>query len=172
VISTVLVEHPWLSPLALAMLVVLGPPVGWWLATRPRLAWTLATASLLPVAFLTVVPTGRRTIGGCDVAWMLPTPARVELAANEVLFVAPVLLVAVALGRPLLAVFLGSGLSVVIEVFQLLVSGLGRSCSTNDWLCNTIGALIGATLAWASLLLAQRRSDRMTLSLQEGSRWT
>jgi hypothetical protein len=28
-----------------------------------------------------------------------------------------------------------------IEVIQAFVTGLGRSCSTDDWLSNTIGAV-------------------------------
>ena len=102
--------------------------------------------------------TGREIDQGCELAWALPTPGRVEVVANVVLFVAPVLLAGVALRRPLLALVAGSALSASIEVIQALATGLGRSCSANDWLANTIGALIGAALAWVALRPA--RADR------------
>lgn len=154
-ISTILVEHPWLSPTALVVLVVAGPPVGRWLTARPVLARVLTGVALLPVLLLTLVPTDRTVYARCEVAWALPTPGRVELAANVVLLVAPVLLAGVALRRPLLALVAGSGLSAAIEVLQAVVTGLGRSCSTGDWLANTIGALVGAVLAAAALRLAR-----------------
>ena len=50
------------------------------------------------------------------------------------------------------------GLSVSLEALQALVPGLGRSCDTNDWLSNTIGAAVGTGLAAAALAL--NRSDR------------
>jgi hypothetical protein len=40
---------------------------------------------------------------------------------------------------------------------RLLCPTSGRSCDTNDWLCNTIGAVIGALLAWVTLNVARRR---------------
>ncbi|WP_156186412.1 VanZ family protein [Cellulosimicrobium funkei] len=43
---------------------------------------------------------------------------------------------------------------------QALSPALGRSCDTNDWLSNSIGALLGAGLAVVALRLATRR-DRV-----------
>ena len=40
------------------------------------------------------------------------------------------------------------------EAVQALVPAIGRSCSTNDWLSNSIGAAIGAALAALALRLA------------------
>lgn len=156
-ITNVLVAHPWLSPLALALLVVAGPLVGSWLVGRRRLAWTLFGASLLPVLLLTLVPVDRELFERCSVGWVLPTPGRVELMANVLLFVAPVLLAAVALRRPLVALLGGVAASALVEVGQALVPALGRSCDTNDWLSNSIGALVGAGLAVVALRLATRR---------------
>ena len=150
-ISTVLVEHPWMSPLALAVLVVAGPPASRLLTARPRLAWTFAGLALVPVALLTLVPVDRVLFERCSVHWAWPTPARVELMANVVLFVAPVLLAAVAVRRALVAVLAGIALSAAIEVLQALVPAIGRSCDTSDWLCNSIGAVIGGLLAWPAL---------------------
>lgn len=150
-ITTVLVEHPWLSPVALVLLGVLGPLLGRRLASRPRLArWALA-ASLVPVALLTLVPVDRTLFMRCETAWSLPTFGRVELAANVVLFVVPALLAVVVTRRPLVALAALSGLSVVIEAVQALVPALGRSCSTDDWLSDTIGAVIGVALGRLAL---------------------
>ncbi|MDN4162964.1 VanZ family protein [Nocardioides abyssi] len=155
-ITTVLVEHPWLSPTALLVLVVLGPFVGAWLATRPRLAWAATALALVPVAVLTLVPVDRELFSRCEVDWSLPTIGRVELAANVVLFVAPALLAAVASRRPALAVLGASVLSAAVEAMQALVPALGRSCATNDWLSNTIGAVVGGLLGWLALSLVRR----------------
>lgn len=153
-ITTLLVEHPWLSPAALAVLVILGPIVGRLVAHRPGAAWLLAGLATLPVVVLTMLPTDRRAFERCEIAWMLPTPGRVELAANVVLFVAPALFAAVATRRPALVLVAMSALSALIEVVQALAPALGRSCSTNDWLSNTIGAAVGVLLGALALRLA------------------
>ena len=158
-ITTILVEHPWLSPAALTVMLVVGPFLGAWLSGRPRLAWSLAALSLVPVALLTLVPVDRELYSRCEVAWVLPTVGRVELAANVVLFVAPALLVAVATRRAGLTLVAGSALSAAVEAFQALVPALGRSCSTNDWLSNSIGAVIGAGIGLLALRLAREWHD-------------
>lgn len=155
-IATLLVEHPWVSPTALAFLVLLGTLAGQWLVRRPRLAWRLTWASLIPVGLAALVPTDRELSVGCWVQWDAPTPARVELAGNVVLFVAPVLLAGIAMRRPWLAFVGGIVLSAGLEALQAVVPALGRSCDTNDLLSNSIGALIGAALAWVALRRAAR----------------
>lgn len=159
-ITAFVVEHPWLSPTALALLVIFGPFVGRWLTFRPRLAWWLTGISLVPVALLTLVAVDSERSMCCEVAWALPTVGRAELVANVVLFVAPMLLAGVAVRRPVLALIAGSGLSAAIELLQALVPELGRFCSTNDWLSNTIGAGMGSALAWVALRLARRSSPQ------------
>jgi VanZ like family len=161
VITNVLLDHPWLSPTALGILIVLGPFVGAWLAARTWLAWLLAGASTLPVAVLTLVPVRRELFARCTIQWALPTPGRVELFANVVLFVAPVLLAGVATRRPMVVLIAGSGASAALEAVQALVPAIGRSCDTNDWMSNTIGAITGAVLAWTALYLAQARLGLM-----------
>jgi glycopeptide antibiotics resistance protein len=156
-ITNVLLAHRWISPLALTLFVLLGPPLGAWLIKRPRLAELLAVLALVPVGIVTLVPVKRELYWRCEVAWTFPTFDRAELAANVVLFIAPVLLATVALRRPLLALAAGSLLSLAIETFQALVPALGRSCSTNDWMTNTIGSAIGALLGWVALTWAGRR---------------
>lgn len=155
-ISTLLVAHPWFSPVVLAVLVLGGPVAGRWLYWRPRTAWTVFAASLLPIVLLTLVPTSREVLERCAVSWYLPTFGRVELMANVILFVPPVLLAAVASRRPVVALVGGVVGSAAIEAVQALAPGLGRSCDTNDWLTNSIGAVIGAALAWAAIWAARR----------------
>ncbi|MBO9553583.1 VanZ family protein [Cellulomonas sp.] len=158
-ISTLLVLHPWFGPAAFALLVVGGPLLGRWLLGRPlRVSWVLFGLSLVPVVALTLVPVQRELYARCVVQWALPTFGRVELMANVLLFVPPVLLAAVAVRRPLVALAGGVVGSAVVEALQALVPALGRSCDTNDWLSNTVGALLGAGLALVALRLARRAS--------------
>lgn len=157
-ITTTLVAYPWLSPTAFACLVIAGPFVGAWLASRPRLAWALTAVALVPVLGLTLVPVDRQLTERCVAQWSLPTPGRVELMANVVLFIAPVLLGGVATRRPLAVLAVAIGVSAGVELVQALVPAIGRSCDTNDWLSNAIGALVGAGLA----TLALRRAGPST----------
>ena len=108
-----------------------------------------------------MLPTDRRAFDRCEVAWTLPTAGRVEQAANVVLFVAPALFAAVATRRPALAFVAASALTALIETVQGLIPAIGRSCSTNDWLSNTVGAAIGVLLAVVALRSAghQQRDD-------------
>lgn|GEM_PF-1123718 len=160
-ISTLLVAHPWVTPTVLVVLVVAAPFAGPWLLRRPpRLTWVLGVLSLLPVLLLTLVPTDREVFERCAVGWVLPTVGRVELLANFVLFVPPVLLAALATRRPVAAFAGGVVASAAIEAVQALVPALGRSCDTNDWLSNAIGAAIGAALAAVALWRARRTGVR------------
>ena len=158
VITTILVQYPWLSPAALSVTLVVGALAGRWLAARPRLTALLGFASLVPVLVLTLVPVSRDLVGGCVLEWSIPTPGRVELMANVVLFVPVAYLAGITTRRPILALVLGCGLSAGLELLQALVPAIGRSCSTNDWSSNTIGATIGAALAWAVLRWIGRNS--------------
>jgi hypothetical protein len=155
--TDVLLQHPWLSPAALAVIIVIGPIIGRSLVSRPRLSRALTGLALVPVAVLTLLPVDRVVFERCAVQWALPTPGRVELMANVVLFVAPVLLAGVTTRRPVLAMVAGSVLSGGLEALQALVPAIGRSCDTGDWLSNTVGAVIGGALAWVALAPPRRR---------------
>lgn len=155
-ITTFLVEHPWLTTVAFVALVLVGPVLGHWLTGRPRVALALGLVSLLPVAVLTLVPVERDLDVGCAAEWALPTFGAVELMANVVLFVPVALLLTVAVGRPLVVAVAASAGSAGIEVLQAFVPALGRSCSTNDWLSNTLGAVLGATLGAAAVWSRRR----------------
>lgn len=155
-ITTFLVEHRWVTTAGLLVMVGLGPWVGYWLTSRPRLAGAAAVVSLVPVAALTLVPTSRDLKVGCATEWALPSLGAVELMANVVLFIPPALLGGVALRRPAVVLVGASAAAALIEVAQALLPMLGRSCSTNDWLSNTLGALVGAVIALVALWLRTR----------------
>ncbi|KQS54738.1 hypothetical protein ASG36_20010 [Geodermatophilus sp. Leaf369] len=122
-ISTVLVEHPWLEPTAFLVLLVVAP----------------AAASF------------------CEVAWDVPTLFHGDLA-NVILFLAPVALLTTVWRQPVLVAGAAIAASAGVELLQALAPSLGRSCSTSDWLANSIGAVLGAALARAGLRLAGRTS--------------
>ena len=155
-LSTTLVQYPWLTTVALVVLVAAGPFVGAWLVPRPRLTRVLLVLAIAVVAVLTLVPTRRELAVGCAFEWSLPTLGAVELMANIVLFAPVVLLAGVLTRRPVLALLVASGVSLLVEVVQAFVTVLGRSCSTDDWLYNTLGAALGALIAVAALRLAAR----------------
>jgi hypothetical protein len=155
VLTTILVEHPWMTTVALAALVLLGPLVGAWLVPRSRVAGVLLALSIVVVGLLTLVPTSRDLATGCAVEWTFPTLGAVELVANVVLFAPVALLAGVLTRRPAATFLVASAASAAIEVVQAFATALGRSCSTDDWLSNTLGALLGAVLAVAALRLAR-----------------
>ena len=162
VITTILVEHRWITTIGLAASVVLGPAVGYWLVGRPQLGKWLSMAALVPVAFLTLAPTKRSLEVGCAVEWSFPTLGAVELMANVVLFVPLVLFSGVATGRPLLVLLGAAVTSGLIELLQAIVPALGRSCSTNDWLSNTLGSVLGAALASLAFAASRFRHEGTT----------
>ncbi|KAM9861782.1 hypothetical protein ACI1US_02368 [Leucobacter sp. BZR 635] len=154
--ATLLVIYPWLAPVVLATCIVLSPAIGRWLLPRHRLAvWLLSAycGVLLAIVFL---PSGRTTDVSCMIEWTLPLPSAPEPFANVVLFVPLAYLMALLLRRPLVAAAAAIAISVAIEMTQALIPVLGRSCSTNDLLANSIGAILGAALARGALQTQQR----------------
>lgn len=139
-------------------MLLLGPLMGQWLLHRPAAAWALVALSLVPLAALTLTPIGVLVHRGCTLRWALPSIGQTEELANVVLFVAPVFLAAIAMRRPLMAVLAGSALSAAVETVQAFLPG--RACDSNDWCNNTIGALIGAGLAFTALRAAHVRAHR------------
>ena len=155
-LATILVDYPWLTTVALAVLVLVGPLVGAWLVSRTQVAGVLLALSIVTLALLTLVPTSRELEGGCAFEWDLPSFGAVELMANVILFAPVTLLAGIVTRRPVVALLAASGASAAVEGVQALAPVLGRSCSTNDWLSNTLGAVLGAVLAAAALRIARR----------------
>ncbi len=157
-LSTVLATHPWLAIALLAVVVVVGPPLGWWLAPRPRAALALALGAIVAALVTTLYPTG----GEAELVCVLGrdgTLAGPEPLANVALFVPIGLLVGVASRRPALGAVAGAVLTVTIELVQALAPELGRSCAIDDAIANAVGAALGAVLAAAALLLARRAAS-------------
>jgi hypothetical protein len=162
VISTVLAEHRWLEPTSFLVLLVVAPVAAWWLTQRPQATRWLAASAVAVAAGLTLWPDDRRAFSFCEVAWSVPTVFHGDVA-NVILFLAPVVLMATATRRPVVVAAVAIALSAGVELLQALAPALGRSCSTSDWLANSIGAVLGGALAWAGLRLArenQRPRDR------------
>jgi len=155
-ITNFLLDHSALVPVAILLVALVCAVLGHLFAGRPRVLWALAGVALVPVFALTLVPTGR-TIDEivCTVQFSLPTLGSVELLANVALFLPPVCFAALASRRPVTMLAAGSALSAVIEALQAFVPAIGRACDTNDWLMNTLGALLAAGMAW----LADRRAQ-------------
>lgn len=159
-LSSILVEYPWMTTVALAVLVFFGPVVGAWLAPRAWITRVLLTLSIVTVVLLTLIPTSRELEFGCAMGWDLPTLGAVELMANVILFAPVVLLAGIATRRPFVSLLVASGASAAVEAVQAIAPVLGRSCSTNDWFSNTLGAILGAVLAAAALRLARTAEQR------------
>jgi len=154
VIATLLLPSAAVGMTVLAAFAIAGPLTAWWLASRRRTAGVLAAAALVPLALLTLSPTRRSMTFGCAVDWS-PQLTAAEPLANVLLFVPFTLLLAVATQRPVRAALAGSVLSFGIEGVQAVVTQIGRSCDTSDWIANTTGAAIGATLAAVGLGFAR-----------------
>ncbi|MEV7554331.1 VanZ family protein [Amycolatopsis sp. NPDC089917] len=159
-ITNFLLDHSALVPVAILLVALVCAVLGLLFASRPRILWVLAGVSLVPVLALTLVPTGR-TIDeiGCTVQFWLPTLGAVELLANIALFLPPVFFAALASRRPLTMLAAGSALSALVEALQAFLPAIGRACDTNDWLMNTIGAVLGVLLAVGTAWLVKRRAQ-------------
>ncbi len=76
--------------------------------------------------------------------------------------VARVLLAVVAVARHPADVFsVAVAVAAGIELFQLAVPALGRSCTTTDRLANALGAILGTVLSLLARRLASRLVDRL-----------
>lgn len=164
-ITNFLLDHSALVPVAILLVALVCAVLGHLFAGRHRVLWTLSGVALVPVVALTLVPT-RHTIDEilCTVQFSLPTLGSVELLANVALFLPPVYFAALASRRPVTMFAAGSALSAVIEALQALVPAIGRACDTNDWLMNTIGALLAAGMAWLVGRRAQSGSSTGAMS--------
>ncbi|PPG54244.1 VanZ family protein [Rathayibacter sp. AY1E9] len=160
VISTFLVDHAALVPIAFWIAVAVVTAIAWLLHRRgaERSLLVLAALAFVVGIALTVYPPDGTPRVFCAVQFSVPFDG-IDTLANIALPLPGALLLAVAVGRPLLVAAAVSGLSALIELVQAGVPAIGRSCDTNDWFMNTIGALLAAFLA-ALILRGEKRRGR------------
>ena len=156
-----LLEHAALVPIALLIIAVLCAGVGHVLLRTDRRGWLWAMVALTaaPVLALTLTPSGAGTLQRCAVQFSAPRLGSVELLANVALLLPLTFFATLATSRPRLMFVAGMALSATIEALQALVPAIGRSCDSNDWVMNTLGALVAASLGWVLLALDRERGD-------------
>jgi len=163
VLSTLLVQLPWLAFSVLIGVVVLGAFAGVWLVKRTRMTAMLLGAAVLGTAALTLYPEGDpNPVITCNAGLPYLAPTAVESIANIVLFIPVTFLASLLWRRPLVAVLGASALSAFIEMTQALVPVIGRACDTRDWITNTIGAAVGGAIAFGALSWYRHRVVRAT----------
>ena len=158
-ISTVLVNlGPW-ADLVLGALAV-GILVGGFLLARRgargrRIAGVLALPTTAAALALTLAPESGAT--SRDAFCFVGVEGSLfGDTANTAMLFPTAFLAAVATRAPLPVLAATSGLSALIELVQGAATALNRSCDLSDWVTNTGGAVVGALLAWAVLLVVRR----------------
>ncbi|MGW1075056.1 VanZ family protein [Streptomyces sp. NPDC002537] len=118
----------------------------------PRaLWWALTAASVIGILAVTLRPAGGYVqsgascvVRGIDLEFFTAS----DMPGNIALFVPLGLSAMLATRRPWPAIGFGAALSALIEATQAVLTGIGRECDSSDWLMNTVGAALGAALAW------------------------
>ncbi|SMH28216.1 VanZ like family protein [Rathayibacter oskolensis] len=160
-ISTFLAENVVLVRILFWVGIVASAALGL-LLVRTRRARTLSVLAVLAlVAGLAVAlsPEDNRAPALCTVQFSMPFQG-LDTLANIAMLLPLTLFAALRVGRPLPVLAAVSGLSALIELVQALAPALGRSCDTDDWFMNTVGAAIGAALATGILGVERRRGLR------------
>lgn len=126
---------------------------------KRRWSWWAAGTSLGWVLAVTLYPTGtglaHPALGVCVRSLARPelTGQGFEVYANVGLFILFAGCWAWATRRPLVALLMSVVLSAAIELVQS--TGIGHTCSGQDWAANSLGALVGA-LALAGVFTVSR----------------
>ncbi|QHC69339.1 VanZ family protein [Rathayibacter sp. VKM Ac-2801] len=162
-ISTFLVDRAALVPLGFWIAVASVTALAWLLRRRGarKTLLVLAASAFVAAIALTVYPPDGTPLVFCTVQFSVPFEG-IDTLANIALLLPGTLLLAVATGRPLLIAACVSCLSALIELVQASAPAIGRSCDTNDWFMNTIGAILAAVLAGTILKAENRRTIRQT----------
>lgn len=84
----------------------------------------------------------------------------IEFSANIVLFVPMGFLLTVLFRHPWYGATLAVGLSAVAELAQIVIPN--RQATLRDVISNSIGAALGALLAWLIVLRQRRAGDRLS----------
>ena len=115
---------------------------------------TVALVVLSPISYSTIVHAithwfdATLHVGGFGSGW-------VEFLANVVMFLPLSFLLALLFRRPWHGVMLALGLSIVVELAQIVIPS--RQPSLRDILANALGAALGAFPAWLLVLRRDRR---------------
>ncbi|PSL37845.1 VanZ like protein [Labedella gwakjiensis] len=160
-ISTLLASNPALVRVLVVVGVLVCAAVGLMLyrAGRTRALSVLAIVGLVGVLALTLSPSDGPRYAFCTVQFSIPF-AGIDTLANLVMTLPLALFSALRFGSRLraFAVFAAvSGLAALIELTQALIPAIGRSCDTDDWFMNTIGAAVGVAFAMAIMTAGRSR---------------
>ncbi|MHA7155688.1 VanZ family protein [Arthrobacter sp. TMN-50] len=150
-----------MAPIFLWSAVAASAFLGWLLHRfgKSRALLVLACIGLIGALALTVTPSTSQPTTFCLVHFSGPFQG-IEPLANVAMLLPLTLFAALGWRRPLPVLFAVSGLSALIEIIQALTPSLGRTCDTNDWFMNTLGAAIGTLLAAGIGALETRRRRR------------
>jgi hypothetical protein len=164
VISTILVENAALVRILFWVAVSVCAILGWALfRSRKAVALTVLTVvGLIGALALTVSPSDGVRYAFCTVQFSVPFQG-IDTLANVAMMVPLTLFAALRFRRPLLVFATVTGLSAVIELVQALIPALGRSCDTNDWFMNTVGAAVGALIA-ITVIVVERHHQRQSIA--------
>ena len=160
-LSTVLVVIREIVPLLLVLLGFGCALAGWFLLRSGQASARRTTGALTALAgaaalALTLHPDTSVRYSFCTVRFSAPTVGSVDGLANVFLLFPLAFFATVLTRRPIPVALAASGCSALIELTQALLPVLQRSCDTGDWETNTIGAVLGAALAWWVGVLAAR----------------
>lgn len=163
-VATFLVEHAWAVPLVFLALVAGIVPLGMILLRTGRggrhVTRGLGLLALLVVVPLTLLPEGEPSQIFCTVQFAWPSLRGVETLANITLLLPATFFLTLLLRRPVLVAAAASAGSALIELVQAILPVIGRACDTTDWEMNTIGAALGAVLAWLAHRLSPGSAAR------------
>lgn len=160
-ITTFLVNHAPAVRVAF-WVAVIGFTVLGWFAHRHGARWLLVTlvgVGLVGALVLTMTPAGDGGNGVfCTVQFSVPFQG-IDTLANVALLLPAALFAGLLTNRPLWVTAAASGLSAAVELVQALLPSLGRACDTNDWLMNTVGAVLAGVVA-VGIIAVDRRTPR------------
>ncbi|WP_159620566.1 VanZ family protein [Arthrobacter zhaoguopingii] len=161
-ISTVLAAHPVLVRVLFWVVIAVGAVLAWVLyRMRANKSFVvLVILSFLGPLVLTLSPSSAEPEFFCTIQFSAPFQG-VDTLANVAMLLPIALFATLLFRRPFRVFAVVSGLSVLIELTQALVSALGRSCDTDDWFMNTIGAALGVLTAICIIVLEKRCDPKL-----------
>ncbi|TJZ99509.1 VanZ family protein [Actinacidiphila oryziradicis] len=131
---------------------------------RPYAFAALTAVTVVEVSVTLAMPNGGRTTDVCVLNRDLVEPFLTTQGLLNLAMFLPLGFVGVLAARSVVPVVLGSAaLSLLSEVCQAVVPGIGRNCDSSDFFMNTLGGILGAAAAYAVL--------RMTGSVLQWDRY-